>query len=86
MDLEPFVIYTKAETLEQAFVDARGVFNFNKGACLPVKLPKGWNGYHYAVSLIESRDPRFTGPWSPAGAIHQPPGFYIFGFSVSSDE
>ena len=86
MDLEPFVIYTKAETLEQAFADAREVFKINKGTCQPVRLPKGFFGYQYAVSLIESRDPRFFGLWSPAGAIQTPPGFYIFGFSVSSDE
>lgn len=80
MDLEPFIIYTKAETAAQAFNDARQVFNINKGLFVPVRLPKGQSGYHYALSLIESRDDRFIGPWSPVGAIHAPPGFFLFGY------
>lgn len=80
MELEPFIVYTKASTAEQALTEARRVFNINKGLVQWVRLPKGQHGYQYALSLITERDARFIGPWAPVGIIHEPPGYYLFGY------
>jgi len=80
MELKPFIVYIPSETLSDAMAEAQRVFSIDKGKALSVRLPNGQHGYQYALSLIESRDPRFFGLWSPAGAIHEPPGFFLFGF------
>jgi len=95
MTLQPFIVLITGQSPERAFdtgthaarlAFGNGKFTgslADKGDFVIIRCPKHYEPRAYAEFLIDSKDPRISEMWSPAGLILQGPGaWWAFGFSA----